>query len=84
MKSMLEGMKSYIILMICISSTMTIACAAFMFIFGSDTGKTMGDVLDTFWTKFYFTGSLFGGAAYKFHIVGLILFGLINLFDKNN
>lgn len=82
MKEILEGMKSYIIVMLLISSIMTIVSVIFMFIFESN--KTIADVLDFFWTKFYFTGSLHGGAAYKLHIIGLIFFGLINLFDKNN
>ena len=84
MKEILEGMKSYIIVMLLISSVMTIVSVIFMFIFGSNNGKTIADVLDFFWTKFYFTGSLHGGAAYKLHIIGLIFFGLINLFGKNN
>lgn len=82
MKSILDGMKSYIILMFVISSVMTIACAALMFIFGSDNGKTIGDVLQHFWIDFYFTGSLLGGAAYKYHIVGLIFFGALNLIQE--
>lgn len=83
MKSILYGIKSYILLMLTTSSILTLVTGVMMFLFEPRAGQNFTDALEAFWVKWYFTGYLLGVATYKFHIVGLAFFGLINYMDEN-
>lgn len=82
MKHFLEGMKTYALIMIIISSLCTFSGGLLLILFETQTDMTMGDIVNKFWIKFYFTGSLAGVETYRYHIVGVLFFGLINYLDS--
>ena len=82
MKKLLQGMGTYTTIMLLISAVSSFVGAILMIIFGSENGKTIGDLLHWLWVEFYFTGSLLGSEAYHWHIAGLIFAAIINYLDE--
>jgi hypothetical protein len=83
-KNFLQGIRSYLICNSVMSLILTIFCVVPM-IMGAETEfETIYDVLDLFYSRYYYTGSLLGAPTWQWHGVFMIIAGSTNyVLEKN-